>query len=184
MPSGVLGGGQVGYNWQFGRLVAGFESDIQATAMADSACVFGCVNAFFIDVGNVQQRLPWFGTSRARLGYVGDSSAMFYLTGGVAYGRTETNITHLLGAAPQFSLSTSQTKTGWTLGGGVEVPVAHNWKVRAEYLYIDLGSQTIAFSPQPLLSVGVSTAYRENIFRVGANYAFDWGLPTVAVAAR
>jgi outer membrane immunogenic protein len=184
MPSGVLGGGQVGYNWQFGRLVAGFESDFQASAMADSACVFGCVNAFFIDVGNVQQRLPWFGTSRARLGYVGDSSAMFYLTGGVAYGRTETNITHLLGAAPQFSLSTSQTKTGWTLGGGVEVPVAHNWKVRAEYLYIDLGSQTIAFSPQPLLSVGVSTAYRENIFRVGANYAFDWGLPTVAVAAR
>jgi outer membrane immunogenic protein len=184
MPSGFLGGGQVGYNWQFGRLVAGFESDIQASAMADAACVFGCVNAFFIDVGNVQQRLPWFGTSRARLGYVSDSSAMFYMTGGVAYGRTETNITHLLGAAPQFSLSTSQTNTGWTLGGGVEVPVAHNWKVRAEYLYIDLGSQTIAFSPQPLLSVGVSSAYRENIFRVGANYAFDWSLPTVAVAAR
>jgi outer membrane immunogenic protein len=69
-------------------------------------------------------------------------------------------------------------------GKGVEVPVAHNWKVRAEYLYIDLGSQTIAFSPQPLLSVGVSSAYRENIFRVGANYAFDWSLPTVAVAAR
>src|SRR5215471_18420567 len=57
------------------------------------------------------------------------------------------------------------------------------WENRDQH-YIDLGSQTIAFSPQPLLSVGVSTAYRENIFRVGANYAFDWGLPTVSFAAR
>ena len=38
--------------------------------MEDSACVFGCIrNAFFNLVGNVQQKLPWFGTSRGRLGY-------------------------------------------------------------------------------------------------------------------
>jgi outer membrane immunogenic protein len=185
MPSGVLGGGQLGYNWQFGRLVAGFESDIQATAMTDSACVFGCIrNTFFNLVGNVEQKLPWFGTSRGRLGYVGDSGAMFYLTGGVAYGETQTNIAHSQGSPPQFTINTNQTKTGWAFGGGVEVPVASRWKVKAEYLYVDLGSQTIAFTPQPLVNVGVASAFRENIFRVGANYAFSWGLPAAAVAGR
>jgi len=185
MPSGVLGGGQLGYNWQFGRLVAGLETDIQATAITDSVCVFGCIrNTFFNLVGNVEQKLPWFGTTRGRLGYVGDSGAMFYLTGGVAYGETQTNIAHSQGSPPTFTVNTTQTKTGWAFGGGVEVPVASRWKVKAEYLYVDLGSQTIAFSPQPLVNVGVATAFRENIFRVGANYAFGWGLPASAVAVR
>jgi outer membrane immunogenic protein len=114
---------------------------------------------------------------------VGDSGAMFYLTGGVAYGETQTNIAHSQGS-PQFTINTNQTKTGWAFGGGVEVPVASRWKVKAEYLYVDLGSQTIAFTPQPLVNVGVASAFRENIFRVGANYAFSWGLPAIAVAGR
>jgi outer membrane immunogenic protein len=45
MPSGVVGGGQVGYNWRFGNVVAGLESDMQASAMSDSACVFGCISS-------------------------------------------------------------------------------------------------------------------------------------------
>jgi outer membrane immunogenic protein len=182
MPSGVVGGGQLGWNWRFGNVVAGVESDIQASAMRDTACVFACVNAFFVSDGVVEQKLAWFGTTRGRLGYVvGDSGALYYVTGGLAYGKTETSITHVQGTVfPPFSLTASQTRTGWTLGGGVEVPVWGNWRVKAEYLYIDLGSQSFAFIPQPFSNVGVTTAYHENIFRVGANYAFDWGAPAYA----
>jgi opacity protein-like surface antigen len=66
------------------------------------------------------------------------------------------------------------------MGGGVEVPVARNWRVKAEYLYADLGTQAAAFVPQPGVNVTVPSVLRENIFRVGANYAFDWGAPAYA----
>jgi outer membrane immunogenic protein len=177
-PAGVLGGAQVGYNWQFGKVVTGLESDIQATGMRDSACVFGCINNTFFNLfGIVEHKLPWFGTTRGRLGYVGDGGALFYLTGGLAYGEEQTNVTHIQGAPPTVTISASQTKAGWTAGAGIEVPVGGNWKAKAEYLYVDLGSQTIAFSPNPFTNVAVTSAFRENIFRIGANYALNWGGP-------
>jgi outer membrane immunogenic protein len=180
-PANVLGGGQVGYNWQFGKLVAGLESDIQATGMRDSACVFGCINNTFFNLfGIVEHKLPWFGTVRGRLGFVGDGGALFYLTGGLAYGEEQTNIRHIQGSFfPSVTVSATQTKAGWTAGGGVEVPLGAGWRGKAEYLYVDLGSQTVAFTPNPFTNVAVTSAFRENIFRIGANYAFNWGGPLV-----
>lgn len=171
-PGGVLGGGQVGYNWQFGRAVTGLETDVQATAMKDSACVFSCVHAFFNLSANVDQKVPWFGTTRARLGYVGDSGALFYVTGGVAYGERKTNINHIQGILTA-AVSLDDTKAGWTVGGGIEMPVDNNWRVKAEYLYMDLGSQTIAFSVAPNADVVETSTFRESVFRLGVNYAFN-----------
>ena len=35
------------------------------------------------------------------------------------------------------------TRTGYTVGGGVEVKVAKNWSVKGEYLYADFGRESV-----------------------------------------
>jgi outer membrane immunogenic protein len=37
-------------------------------------------------------------------------------------------------------MSWSDTRVGWTAGGGVETELAPQWKLRVEYRYTDLGS--------------------------------------------
>jgi opacity protein-like surface antigen len=43
---------------------------------------------------------------------------------------------------PPAVVGFSQTRSGWTLGGGVETALAGNWSAKLEYLYVDLGSTT------------------------------------------
>ena len=83
------------------------------------------------------------------------------------------------------SYSASTTRTGWTLGGGVEGQLMGNWSVKAEYLYIDLGSTTDNFSTfytgggvgGPFAGQAgfrtITASFRENVFRAGLNYR--WG---------
>jgi outer membrane immunogenic protein len=185
MPDGVLGGIQLGYNRQFGsRWLAGVEADIQGTGQTGKACVFVCngPNNGIPSSGNVEQKLPWFGTVRGRLG-VDTGHALLYATGGFAYGRVETNVAQSI-VAVNSSASTAGTRTGWTVGGGIEAPVARNFTVKFEYLYMDLGSQTVTFNTGPAgflaaTTTTVTAPLRDNIFRVGVNYLFQAG-PVVA----
>ena len=80
---------------------------------------------------------------------------LFYGTGGLAYGGTETSA-GLIGF--------SETEFGWTAGGGIEVGLTQNWTAKAEYLYMDLGDPSSA-------ALGFGGTYDDNhIFRVGVNY--------------
>src|ERR1700674_3264875 len=68
-PAGALAGIQAGYNWQVSNWVFSLEADFQGTGQKDSVCVIECV---FGPGGNlasaIDQRMPWFGTVRARVG--------------------------------------------------------------------------------------------------------------------
>src|SRR5215210_6047320 len=55
--TGVIFGGQLGYNWQFGQWVFGVETDIQYSGQDDN---------FFVGIVPVKQSLDWFGTFRGR----------------------------------------------------------------------------------------------------------------------
>jgi outer membrane immunogenic protein len=141
-PNGFSGGVQAGYNWQTGQFVFGGESDIQVSAATDRFAAYKFSN-------------PWFGTVRARAGFAADN-VLVYATGGFAYG----------GGRLEFAGATeSQTHTGWTAGGGVEVALTPNWSARAEYLYVRLGSETYSLS-------GLSHGIDSNIVRMGVNYRF------------
>jgi outer membrane immunogenic protein len=58
-------------------------------------------------------------------------------------------------AATSGGASWSDTRVGWTAGGGVETEVAPGVKVRAEYRYSDLGSYSKSI---PLTYVPLCTA--------------------------
>src|SRR3954454_23944395 len=182
-PDGINGGIQAGYNWQAANWLFGLEADIQGSSQRDNrACVLTC-NTFtapFVYAA-YDATLPWFGTVRGRAGYsVG--STLFYATGGYAYGKVRTKITADGGFGP-VAVDISNTKGGWTVGGGIETPftslagvLGNNWTSKTEYLYVDLGTSTGAFAiPGALGTVTAtnSTQVHEHIFRAGLNYHFN-----------
>jgi outer membrane immunogenic protein len=170
-PDGINGGGQIGYNWQAANWVYGLEADIQASTQRDQKTVV------FAGFAAYDQKLPWFGTVRGRLGYsVG--STLFYATGGYAYGGVKTNITNVAG---NQAFSFSNTQGGWTAGAGIETPFkllglfGPNWTSKTEYLYVDLGRKSNELSPGGNVT---SSSVTEHIFRTGLNYHFN--TPVVA----
>jgi outer membrane immunogenic protein len=143
-PSGVAGGVQAGYNWQFGQFVFGAETDLQLSDADDVFAPWKFSN-------------PWFGTARGR-GGVALNNVLFYGTVGLAYGALATQST-LTG------VSERKTSIGWTGGLGLEVALMGNWSARAEYLYIDLGSR-------PYSLTGARHGIDSSLLRFGVNYHF------------
>jgi outer membrane immunogenic protein len=90
------------------------------------------------------------------------------------------------------SNSVSNTKVGWTAGGGVEWMFLPNWSAKVEYLYYDLGTVTTATLPNAVVPVApvvgiyalthTSTRFNGNVVRAGINYHFNWGAPAPVVA--
>ena len=151
--NGFVGGGQIGYNWQGASpLVLGIEADFQGTAQSRTDTALGI---------SVQQQLPWFGTVRGRIGYAFDR-VMIYATGGLAYADYKMTVSGF-GA----SASSSTSKAGWTVGGGVEWMFAPQWSTKLEYLYWDTGSTSAT-----LFGIAYTGRARDSIARVGLNYHF------------
>jgi outer membrane immunogenic protein len=200
--NGWLGGGQAGFNWQTGALVLGAEADIQASGQqgSNTFCTNGLIGpcpTLTTPVApgtapftlTVDQQLAWFGTGRGRIGAGGDHF-LFYLTGGAAFGEIKSDYRSagtLFFAPPAVTGTTSVTRVGWVVGGGVEAHITDNLTAKLEYLYMDLGSFTdtlIASGSQAGATATVTTAFAsrftDNIVRVGLNYKFGWPTPVVA----
>jgi outer membrane immunogenic protein len=141
-PSGVMGGVQLGYNWQSGQFVFGGETDLQISGADDTFAPYKFSN-------------PWFGTLRGRAGVV-YSNFLFYGTAGLAYGGVKGEIA---------GLDESKTHGGWTAGAGVEVALNQAWTAKAEYLYVDLGNRSYSIT-------GVKNGIESNLIRFGVNYHF------------
>ena len=172
-PLGFIGGVQGGYNWQAANWVLGVEADIQGSSMRDNkACVFNC-NA--VTFAQFDQRLPWLGTVRGRIGYAAGSN-LFYATGGLAYGEVKTRIFSSFGGANTVDIS--NTRAGWTVGAGIETPfelfglLGPGWTSKTEYLYVDLGASTTPFTNNGVTATFVTGA-TAHISRTGLNYHFN-----------
>ena len=179
-PAGAIGGGQIGYNWQFKNfynLVLGLEADIQASGQRDSfTCVLNCIIPAPAGFQTYNQKLDWFGTARVRAG-IANGPVLSYITGGYAYGHVETSST-VAGLAPApVTITTSGTRGGYVIGSGVEAQLGGNWTGKLEYLYVDLGTQAVGVPAVVIPGAGAvggagSTRIRDHIFRGGVNYSF------------
>ncbi|QGM44348.1 TonB-dependent receptor plug domain-containing protein [Methylocystis heyeri] len=196
---GFLGGGQIGYNWQFRpKLVAGLEADFQGTTAHASGSALGAANeavtrASVTTTTTASKSLAYLGTARGRFGYLVTPALLAYATGGLAYGEP-----HLAASIWQFSNSASfgvnggyenanSLRIGWTVGAGGEWLINPHWSAKLEYLYCDLGNQGFygllggvnqAVAGRPLLYVSNVTSAGwsgGHVVRAGLNYHFDWG---------
>jgi len=161
--SSFIGGGQVGYNYQVGSWVFGVEGDISGVAMNDSVtCFFGTLVCKTED--------NFLATATGRLGYAYDHW-LWYVKGGGAWTRDELTITDPLTGV---SLSASNTRGGWTVGGGVEYAFAPAWSAKLEYDFMDFGDRSFTFTDGFVLPVNV---HRDqiNVVKFGVNYHFFVG---------
>ncbi|HEY6025062.1 MAG TPA: outer membrane protein [Pseudolabrys sp.] len=172
---GVIGGGQIGYNWQVNQWVFGLEADFQGSGQKGDGTFFvpgtAPLAVLFVAPGGVavsyEDKLNWFGTVRGRLGWAFDRW-MPYITGGWAFGHGEISGTTTAGAVTS-AFSGSENYSGWTLGGGVEWAFYNNWSAKLEYLHIDFGDgPTIPGTGANF----VSGRLTDNIVRAGLNYRF------------
>jgi outer membrane immunogenic protein len=190
--NGFVGGGQVGYNWQANNWLYGLEADFQgtgqkATLNCSQPIVFGPVSSDGPINCSAQQRLDWFGTVRGRIGTIAADRFLVYATGGLAYGHVNTNFAIAIPDASYpsgyyvspTSASAGSVRAGWTAGAGVEMALVGNWTVKAEYLYLDLGSinQQFVFTNNNTtfnkpMSVNITKSVQDHIIRLGVNYSF------------
>ena len=186
---GIIGGGQVGYNYAITpQVIIGAEADFQGTGLGapgnNNQWAWGLVPngngqlvAGYYPYGGARGvSLDWFGTVRGRLGYAVMPSLLLYGTGGFVYGGVQRN-------GGYWGTNTgSATQTGWTAGGGAEWMFMQNWSAKAEYLYSDIaGSNTNEFGWNTGLSLNnVNNHTRWNTVRAGVNYHFNLGaVPTM-----
>ncbi len=178
---GVIGGGQIGYNYQISSLalggmgaLIGAEADFQGTSMGSNG---NGGNYYYF--GNYGSRtgvsVPWFGTVRGRIGLTVMPTLLIYGTGGFAYADVQRG-------NGGWNGNQSATQTGWTAGGGAEWLFMPNWSAKAEYLYTDVSGGNSGWGNNLGISLNsVNNHTRWNTVRAGVNYHFNWGAaPVVA----
>jgi outer membrane immunogenic protein len=199
--SGVVGGLQLGYNWQLQpNWLIGFETDFDWSGMSGSSTVEHDFRGsrFLPFASTVDEHVEWFGTVRGRLGWLPWNNLLIYGTGGFAYGRLNHtgslggSFSHSVVNGPSWSCpnvtttcfggSSGNTATGWTAGGGVEYALWQQWSLKLEYLYVRLASngltETALSVPHPELNntpASFNTNFSHtnfNVVRVGLNYQF------------
>jgi outer membrane immunogenic protein len=200
--SGVIGGLQLGYIWQFNpNWLVGLETDFNWSGLkgtgSSTSLPFGLSAAT-----TAEEQIKWFGTVRARLGYLPMNNLLTYVTGGFAYGMVDRTASYVntsgvdygsdgpvLGidcraGAPVCATGSSSTRAnGWTVGTGFEYAFWNNLTFKAEYLFVSLGSSNSITETAVATCCGVpatslasfNASFSRNTFniaRVGLNYQF------------
>jgi outer membrane immunogenic protein len=178
--AGFLGGGQIGYDWQFGRVVAGIETDLDWANISGTIAQTSAPNAF---TTTTDHDISSLGTVRARLGKLATDSLLVYATGGLAYGNTRLSVDQRQsGFVCLFSLvcangSASGVALGWVGGVGFEYAADQHFSFKGEALYVDLGSRSVNTNDTGGLAFGgfpfnyaAATDFNAIITRFGVNY--------------
>jgi outer membrane immunogenic protein len=148
-------GGQAGYNMDLGGFVVGAEADLQWSDIGYSEDIAG--------TGTFKAGMDYFGTVRGRAG-MSFGAVMPYVTAGFAAGRGTASVTD----GNNVVTSQSATHMGWAVGGGLEAKATENITLKAEYLYVDLGTQT--YNGLPVGDIDVTQRF--SVVRAGVNYKF------------
>jgi outer membrane immunogenic protein len=169
--SGGLAGGTIGYNWQWGNIVAGLEADmswagINGSVNLPALCSAGGGTVCFTN-------MRWLNTDRARLGVLVGAQNQFllYVTGGLAGADIRSGQQPCAVPLAAFGqVASCGTKTEWAAvgGAGVEAMIVQHWSAKLEYLYTNFGTHTFytVFIPVNVKENNV------NIVRAGVNYHF------------
>jgi outer membrane immunogenic protein len=167
--SGFAGGGQVGCDYQFGGgWVIGIRDMFDGTTNHHSRTIArGPIAGDVVDFHD-----PWFDTLTGRVGYSWGPSVLLYAQGGAAWTRTESTISNPAGVQLR---GTGTTRTGWTVGGGVEWMFIPHWSAFLEGNYMDFGSESrtgFAAAPACVAGCTINAKFTEANVLVGVNYRF------------
>jgi outer membrane immunogenic protein len=181
--SGFIGGFQGGCNWQWGVWVFGIEGDGSATNKSGQGSEIPLID---LPGGGVarnnwasETQERWLVTARGRLGLSGwgwwGDKTMVYVTGGAAWAKIDASEWLFSATGPiTRGHQESNTRSGWTVGGGIEYAVGYGWSVKSEFLYVKFDDYS-TFTTGPFAVGNVSpreVKLEDYIWRAGLNYKF------------
>jgi opacity protein-like surface antigen len=166
-PSGALGGGQFGYNYQFSSWLLGIEAEFDGTTAQGTTNFVGpstagpgtgTALAVFSDHN-------WYTTLSGRLGYV-MGSLLIYAKAGGAWMNADYKLEVTTGGVAATS-SINNTRSGWNAGVGLEYLLTPRWSAKLEYDYLDFGTTTFNF-----VDVGIPASFKTQVneVKIGLNY--------------
>jgi opacity protein-like surface antigen len=166
-PAGVIGGAQLGYNYQFSSWLLGIEAEFDGTT-AQGTTNFNGPSTGGPTTGTALTIFSdhnWYTTLSGRLGYV-MGSFLFYAKGGGAW----MNADYKLGVTTSgvtLNSSITNTRSGWNGGVGMEYLLFPRWSAKIEYDYLDFGTRALNF-----VDVGIPATFKTQVneFKVGLNY--------------
>ncbi len=172
--SGVLGGGQVGCNYQFApNWVVGIEGDGEAADIkGDVTQSFSSAGFPTTVTGTAHAQTDWIASATGRLGWTWNR-VMLYARGGAAWAGDKYSAD-----LPAFNehIETSVTRPGWKVGGGVEWSFWDNWSAKAEYDFYDFSTRNLTLpgtiSGVPEVVPGIDIKETISTVKVGINYRF------------
>ena len=177
-----LGGFQGGYNLLLpSRVLLGMEGDVTFPAFPDisgqSTGVTANFNSLSLGPATYMESIQASTSLRGRVGYVFDNNWLLYATGGAAWSRNSQTLTAAVSGTTDNPFF---WRHGWTVGGGVEIPLIPNWTARLEYLYSYFGTKPVNF-----LANGETfrSDFAPQVLRFALNYHFGDTLPVPALAA-
>jgi outer membrane immunogenic protein len=181
-PRGIIGGVQMGYDHQHGKMVLGVVGDFSGTSSRASKVVTPIIQNNGTPFGagafiSAREDTKTIATIRGRIGYSWHDRLLLYATGGLAFGRVfqgaDTNFQPI--GTTDYLAKLDNIKMGIAAGGGGEISLSHHWSFGAEFIYVDLGNETNITNPVPALppfQVAYTWQTKSKIARGFFNYRF------------
>ena len=179
---GFNGGFYAGCDYQVGVWVFGLEGDWSIVNKEGQAFVNPGVpfpgGGTFLTNNVISAKERWFATARGRLGYAVDKW-LFYVTAGAAWMKVD-NEFWFQGSPAAVNVLQSDTRTGWTVGAGLDYALSYGWSIRSEYLFIDIPTYTTFTGPTVAGAAGfafptnLETRLYNHVFRSGLTYKFGY----------
>jgi outer membrane immunogenic protein len=177
---GGLAGGQIGCNYQTGRLVLGIEGEGFWSGMKVTQDQFD-INTL---IASTSIRNKWDYDFAGRFGIAVDR-ALIYGKAGWVFGGFDWNWA-TVGLNSGFSTQGSATLDGLLIGLGLEYAFTNNWTAKFEYDYLGFDAKNVRFNNFCAFCIPTTSTSTQNvsadkhIFKVGLNYLFNAAPPVVA----
>jgi outer membrane immunogenic protein len=175
---GGLAGGQIGCNYQTGRLVFGIEGEGFWSGMKVTNDQFGGINGNTL-LGTASIRNKWDYDVAGRFGIAFDR-ALVYGKAGWVFGGFDWNWANPFGDRNQGSA----TLDGLLIGLGLEYAFVNNWTVKFEYDYLGFNAKNVGFTSTCTgctpFTFTENVSADKHIFKVGLNYLFNATAPVIA----
>ncbi len=173
-------GPRLGYHWQADNWVYGFDADFDFSNIEGTRRVSGSQvaqrNGGGANAANFVTRtdkMDYFGTLRATLGYAMDEHCLPYITAGWMYGHVKYSGQFHYAAPVDYLASDSAAQSGWTVGAGLAYQLDDGWALHGEYLYYDLGTHTILSNTVGGFQSQFDFDKTGNVVRFGVTYSVD-----------
>lgn len=159
---GAFLGGHVGYNYQINNIVLGLEGALFWSDIGKS----DVISPYYPDSDRFETKVDWFGTLTPRIGYAFDRAHIF-AKGGLAFGKVKTSAND---TSSNDIVSEDSTRTGWTVGAGVEYAFTDNVLLGLEYNYTDLGKVNVFYDENVFTDHNVDTAFNSVSLTLGYKF--------------